>query len=218
MRTILFAMLMSTVVIGCGKKKEGDGGGDTKTTEKDKGAPAADLPALTADPEPAKITPAETPPAESVKWRMPAKRGQGGWPTFDAYNLGTKPIAFMPIYGYAYDKDGKQLARTRCRCRGTARSSPATRPASRSTSAPETCRCPPQRRPSSFATPASSSKATRTRPPPASARTSGRRSSAMKKRRTTKTPKLDAAAQVLERQRKRAARVLLKRRRQKSGQ
>ncbi|MBA2544874.1 MAG: hypothetical protein H0V17_34850 [Deltaproteobacteria bacterium] len=104
---------MSTVAIGCGKKKEGDGG-DTKTTDKtDKGAPASDLPALTADPEPAKITPAETPPADSVKWRMLAKRGKGGWPTFDAYNLGTKPIGFMPIYGYAYDKDGKQLARTK---------------------------------------------------------------------------------------------------------
>ena len=112
MRTILFMILTSTVVMGCGKKKDGDGG-DTKTTEKDKGAPAADLPALTADPEPAKITPAETPPGESVKWRMLAKRGQGGWPTFDAYNLGTKPIGFMPIYGYAYDKDGKQLARTK---------------------------------------------------------------------------------------------------------
>ena len=110
MKKILFVMLMSTVAIGCGKKKDGDGG-DTKTTEK--GAPAADLPALAADPEPAKITPAETAPGESVKFRMLAKRGQGGWPTFDAYNLNTKPIGYMPIYGYAYDKDGKQLARTK---------------------------------------------------------------------------------------------------------
>jgi hypothetical protein len=41
----------------------------------------------------------------------------------------------------------------------------------------------------------------------------------MKKRTKTKqAPKLDAAAQVLERQRKRAAATLLKRRRRKSGQ
>jgi hypothetical protein len=117
MRTVLFVMLMSSVVVGCGKKKEGDaGGGGDKGGDKmggDKGAPAADLPALTADPEPAKITPAEKPPAEVVQWRMLAKRGKGGWPTWDAYNLGTKPITFMPIYGYAYDKDGKQLAKTK---------------------------------------------------------------------------------------------------------
>lgn len=115
MRTVLFVMVMSSVVIGCGKKKEGDGGGagDKAGDKGGGGAPAADLPALTADPEPAKITPAETPPAETVKFRMLAKRGKGGWPTWDAYNYGTKPVAFMPIYGYAYDKDGKQLAKTK---------------------------------------------------------------------------------------------------------
>ncbi len=109
MRTILFVMLVSTVAVGC-KKKETTGGSD-KTTE---GAAASDLPALTADPDPGAITAAETPPLDAVKFRMLAKRSKGGgWPTFDAYNLGTKPIGFMAIYGYAYDKDGKQLARTK---------------------------------------------------------------------------------------------------------
>jgi hypothetical protein len=110
MRTILFVMLMSTVAMGC-KNKETTGGSDNKATE---GATAsADLPKLTADPDPGAITAAETPPLDAVKFRMLAKRNKGGWPTFDAYNHGTKPIGFLAIYGYAYDKDGKQLARTK---------------------------------------------------------------------------------------------------------
>ena len=110
MKTILFVTLMSTVAVGC-KNKETTGGSD-KTTE---GSPAAAgaLPALTADPDPGAITAAETAPLDAVKFRMLAKRSKSGWPTFDAYNHGTKPIGFMAIYGYAYDKDGKQLARTR---------------------------------------------------------------------------------------------------------
>lgn len=110
MRTILFVMLMSTVAMSC-KKKDPTTGSD-KPTEGST-APASDLPALTADPDPGAITPAETPPLDAVKFRMLAKRSKGGWPTFDAYNLGTKPIGFLAIYGYAYDKDGKQLARTK---------------------------------------------------------------------------------------------------------
>ena len=110
MKTILFVMLTSTVVMGC-KSKETTSGSD-KPTE---GSPAAGgaLPALTADPDPGAITAAETPPLDAVKFRMLAKRSKSGWPTFDAYNHGTKPIGFMAIYGYAYDKDGKQLARTK---------------------------------------------------------------------------------------------------------
>lgn len=108
MRTILFVMLMSAVAMGC-KKKETTGGSDNKATE---GAPS-ELPKLTADPDPGAITAAETPPLDAVKFRMLTKRGKGGWPTFDAYNHGTKPIGFMAIYGYAYDKDGKQLARSK---------------------------------------------------------------------------------------------------------
>ena len=110
MRTILFVMLMSMVAMSC-KKKETTTGGADKATEG--AAAAADLPALTADPDPGAITAAETPPLDSVKFRMLAKRNKAGWPTFDAYNLGTKPIGFLAIYGYAYDKDGKQLVRSK---------------------------------------------------------------------------------------------------------
>ena len=94
MRTILFVMLMSVVAMGC-KKKETTTGGADKATEG--AAPAGDLPALTADPDPGTITAAETPPLDSVKFRMLTKRSGGGWPTFDAYNLGTKPIGFLAI-------------------------------------------------------------------------------------------------------------------------
>ena len=107
MKTILFALLISTV--GCKNKDTTGGSSDNKATE----APAGALPALTAEPDPGTITAAETPPLDAVKFRMLAKRGKGGWPTFEAYNHGTKPIGFMALYGYAYDKDGKQLARTK---------------------------------------------------------------------------------------------------------
>lgn len=111
MRTILCVMLMSTAAMGCkSKETTGGGGSDNKPTE---GGAPADLPALTAEPDPGKITATETAPADAVKFRMLGKRGKGGWPTADAYNLGTKPIGFLAIYGYAYDKDGKQLARTK---------------------------------------------------------------------------------------------------------
>jgi hypothetical protein len=108
MRTMLMLMLISTVAVGC-KKKEGTGGSSDKATE---GASAASLPPLTAEPEPAPITAAETPPLESVRFRMTAKRTSSGWPEFDAYNLGLKEIGFLYVSGYAYDKDGKQVART----------------------------------------------------------------------------------------------------------
>ena len=49
---------------------------------------------------------------ESVKFRMLAKRDATGWPEWELYNLGTKPISFVAIYAYAYDASGKQIART----------------------------------------------------------------------------------------------------------
>ena len=52
------------------------------------------------------------PPLDSIKFRMLAKRDATGWPEWDLYNLGTKPISFVAIYAYAYDASGKQLART----------------------------------------------------------------------------------------------------------
>lgn len=106
-------MLVAALALAAGacKKKEetsASGGGDKKPE-----TAAANLPALTADPDPGTITPADTKPFESVKFRMLDKRTNKGWPKFDAYNLGTKQIGFLAIYGYAYDKDGKQVARTK---------------------------------------------------------------------------------------------------------
>lgn len=113
MRKLIYVAALSTALIaGCGKKKDGDGGGDKGGDKGDKGGDTASLPALTADPDPGAITAADKAPFESVKFRMEAKRNAKGWPKYDAYNLGTKPIVFMAIYGYAYDKDGKQVART----------------------------------------------------------------------------------------------------------
>ncbi len=109
MRTILYVMLVSTLAVGC-KKKTTEGGG--ATADKPAEGAAVALPALTAEAEPAPITAAETPPFDSVKFRMTAKRTAKGWPKYDAYNLGTKEIGFLAISGYAYDKDGKQVAHT----------------------------------------------------------------------------------------------------------
>jgi hypothetical protein len=111
MRKILFVAVMSAAAFGC-KKKDENGKSD-KAAEGDKGGGgAANLPKLTADPDPGAITAADHPPFESVKGRMLGDRGDNGWPKWDLYNLGTKPIAFLAIYGYAYDKDGKQVAKT----------------------------------------------------------------------------------------------------------
>jgi hypothetical protein len=107
MRTFLYLAVASTLVMGC-KKKDGDAAG-----KGDKGGDkgAVTLPALTAEAAPT-VTAADHPPFESVKFRMLDKRNDKGWPKFEAYNLGTKPIAFLAIAGYAYDKDGKQVAHT----------------------------------------------------------------------------------------------------------
>ena len=44
----------------------------------------------------------------------PARQAERqGWPNYEADNLGTKPVTFLAIYGYAYDKDGKQVAHTK---------------------------------------------------------------------------------------------------------
>ncbi len=103
-------LLASLLAFGACKKSETTDG--TKNDSPKAGA--SDLPKLTEEPAPAAITPSEsTPPLESAKFRMLAKRSASGWPEFDVYNLNTKPISFMAIYGYAYDKDGKQLARTK---------------------------------------------------------------------------------------------------------
>ena len=105
-KLILVTMVGMLALGGCKKKKTEEGGG----TAGDKGG--GDMPKLTADPDPGAITPAEKPPFEAAKLRMLDKRNTNGWPKYDLYNLGTKPIVFAAIYGYAYDKDGKQVART----------------------------------------------------------------------------------------------------------
>src|SRR5687767_10979904 len=102
------ALVLVASLAGCSKDKEGSGGEGKPTGGGGGGA----LPALTAEPKLENITPAEKPPFEAVTFRMTGKRNKGGWPEYTAYNLGTKPVTFMAIYGYAYDKDGKQLART----------------------------------------------------------------------------------------------------------
>jgi len=104
----ILALVLVASLAGCKKDKEEGGGGAGKATAGGGGA----LPALTAEPPIENITPAEKAPFEAVAFRMTSKRNNGGWPEFAAYNLGTKPVTFMAIYGYAYDKDGKQLART----------------------------------------------------------------------------------------------------------
>ena len=101
MQKLMIIAAIGTLAIGC--KKKTDGG------TSDKGAATA---ALTAEAAPADLTPAEKPPFEAVKLVMNGKRNDNGWPRYDLYNLGTKPVTFVAIYGYAYDKDGKQVART----------------------------------------------------------------------------------------------------------
>lgn len=106
---ILCAALAATAA-GCkGDKAKADGAGGKPAKAK---AGAVAYAALTADPEPAAITPADTAPFDAVKFRQLATRDKSGWPTYDAYNLGTKAIKYIAITGYAYDKDGKQVARS----------------------------------------------------------------------------------------------------------
>ena len=114
MRKVLFTTLVATLAVGCGKKKDSSGSAD-KAAEGGSAASAAavNLPALTADPEMPAITPSDKKPEETVKFRQLAKRSDKGWPNYEAYNLGTKPVTFLAIYGYAYDKDGKQVAHTK---------------------------------------------------------------------------------------------------------
>lgn len=111
MRKLLTTALMATLAVGCGKKKDSSGTSD-KAAEGASGA-AVQLPPLKADPEMAAITPADKKPEEAVKFRQLDKRSDKGWPNYEAYNLGTKPVTFLAIYGYAYDKDGKQVAHTK---------------------------------------------------------------------------------------------------------
>src|SRR5215510_3578961 len=105
MHKLMIIAAIGTLAIGC-KDKKNAGGASAK------GGEGGSLPALTAETPPADLTASEKPPMEAVKLVMNGKRNDNGWPKYDLYNLGTKPVTFVAIYGYAYDKDGKQVART----------------------------------------------------------------------------------------------------------
>jgi hypothetical protein len=107
MRKLIIIVAIGALAFGCKKKKE-EGGGMSS----DKGG-ASSAPALTAEPAPSPLAASEKPPYEAAKLVMNGKRGANGWPKYDLYNLSTKPVVFLGIYGYAYDKDGKQVGRTK---------------------------------------------------------------------------------------------------------
>ncbi len=109
--TTTFTTCMLTLIplissTGCKDSKAKDG--KAKTSAKGGGNFAA----ITADPAPAAITPADKPPFESVTFQKTGKRTDEGWPELNAYNLSTKPITYMAITVYGYDKDGKQVVRS----------------------------------------------------------------------------------------------------------
>jgi len=108
MHKLMIIVAIGTAALGgCKKKKDdGAGGGTAKTAD------TGSIPALTAEAAPADLTPSDKPPMEAVKLVMNGKRDDSGWPKYDLYNLSNKPVTFVAIYGYAYDKDGKQVART----------------------------------------------------------------------------------------------------------
>jgi hypothetical protein len=112
-KQLVTVALAATLIVGCKDDNKESSSSKPNSGAKDKGkAEKAALPPLTAEPAVEAITPADKPPFESVKFRMTDQRNGPGWPLYEAWNLGTKPIKFMAIYLYAYDKDGKQVART----------------------------------------------------------------------------------------------------------
>ena len=113
MHKLMLIAALGTLGFGCKKKDEGAAADKSGAADKGAADKGGSLPALTAEPAPGDITPADKPPFESIKLRMLDKREANGWPKYELYNLGTKPVTFAAIYGYAYDKDGKQVARTR---------------------------------------------------------------------------------------------------------
>lgn len=69
--------------------------------------------AVTAEPPFGAITPSQKEPFEAVRFRMRGEKGAEGWPEYDAANFSSRPVVFLNIYAYAYDKDGKQVGRTK---------------------------------------------------------------------------------------------------------
>jgi len=44
---------------------------------------------------------------------MRAERGDEGWPVIDAANFSDKAVTYVNVVGYAYDRDGKQVRRSK---------------------------------------------------------------------------------------------------------
>lgn len=103
---------LAALTAGACKSKDKSSGADDKGGADKPAEGASKLPALTAEPDPGAITAADKPAFESVKFRMLDKRNAHGWPKYTGYNLGTKVITAMALYGYAYDASGKQVGRT----------------------------------------------------------------------------------------------------------
>jgi hypothetical protein len=49
----------------------------------------------------------------AVTFKANGKKNDKGWSKYDATNTSDKAVKFISVYNYAYDKDGKQLARTK---------------------------------------------------------------------------------------------------------
>ncbi|HTM21234.1 MAG TPA: hypothetical protein VL172_12025 [Kofleriaceae bacterium] len=118
-QTIAIALIVGLSFAGggaCGKKdKNKDKKGDTSAKggdDKGGGGGAKNYAALTADAPLENITPADKPPFETLAFKMTGKRSKGGFPIYDAYNLGTKTVKYAYIMVYGYDKDGKQVVKT----------------------------------------------------------------------------------------------------------
>ncbi|NUP05569.1 MAG: hypothetical protein HOW73_05865 [Polyangiaceae bacterium] len=52
-------------------------------------------------------------PFNAVQFRLLEDKEESGWRNFEAVNLGKRPIVFLLVVGYAYDKDGKQVGRSK---------------------------------------------------------------------------------------------------------
>jgi hypothetical protein len=123
MRALGWMLFIALAVPACDKSERGNAG--TTSASAASPSPAASTPtaasasaapttaALTAEPPFGAITPSKKEPFEAVRFRMRGEKGDEGWPEYDAANFSEKAVVFLNIYAYAYDKDGKQVARTK---------------------------------------------------------------------------------------------------------
>lgn len=123
MRASGWTFFVVLAVFACDNSKRGNAA--TASASAASPPPAASTPALasasagtnpaplTAEPPFGAITPAKKEPFEAVRFRMSGEKGAEGWPEYDAANFSNRPVVFLNIFAYAYDKDGKQVARTK---------------------------------------------------------------------------------------------------------